>query len=353
MIDELRKFNRTPTSLLIYVFAIACSMLVPLFFIFTSVNYNYSTGEEIEKLGLEGIEDRKDDLEKVRGEITVSKLNSALNLYKSFENTSDGFYAIEGAYPDFYFLLYEAYAPYAEEEMVSFTLGEVASADDFYNRPVNKIKSKINAFGRQNLNEDEIEFMLSKAENLSKPYQFEYNDQYAYLIQSLIAVFAIILFVSILISSQIFSFEKEKTMDIILHSLGEKKLRLIGLKKIGAVILYTTSLYIVCVIVISLIIFIFVGTLGWNTQIQVMPMFFSIPYNWTFGELYLHIIILAGICSITISMIGVLINSILQNTYTTIIITSIFVILPFILVKSVPMAISKVLDRLHLIGQFS
>lgn len=326
MIYEIIKFYKNPTIIVLCLLAIILSVVMPVFFIYDYEGYEYSAGYEKSVKGLEGVKLRRETVQKTKGTISVDKLNEALSLIKSLPPGDISYYKVEEKYPELYQFLRVAYAPFSEENI--FLVKSIERADDYYSRNVVKIREKINSYSSNYFSEEERREALVRASNIEKPYRYDFVDLWAILFKALIFVYVVIVLMAVFISSQLYSFEKDVDMLIILKTAGIKKLRVIAYKKILAMVIYTTTVYLICTVITSSIVFTLIGTSGWNSQIQVMSEFYTSIYNWTFGDMFIKFIVIAWICVICIGSIGSVVNSIFQNTYMTFVITTLFALPP-------------------------
>lgn len=208
-----------------------------------------------------------------------------------------------------------------------------------------KVKEKIDSSGDNYLTDNEKEEAISRAEKIEKPFTFDFTGQWQPVLSSLFFPYLIIVFLGIIVSSQIFSFEKEKEMDLILNGAGKKKLRKIGFNKVFSMIFYIAIVFIICTLIVSAIVFGIVGVSGWNTEIQLLPDLFTSIYDLTIGQMYLYFVLMSFVSIIAITLIGTLINSICQNTYISLIFTGLLTITPMFLVndRTIPVFIQKIL----------
>ncbi|WP_353095634.1 hypothetical protein [Tissierella praeacuta] len=226
-----------------------------------------------------------------------------------------------------------------------FQVSNLPNTDDFYDRNMKKIEGRINIYGTNFLSSSEKQEALKRASHIEKPFTFEFIDQWPILIKSLFFVYFAIVFSAIIISNQLFSFEKEQDMDIILNAAGRKKLIFIGFNKVLALLTYLTLKFLICSIIVSFIVFGVLGVSGWNAQIQILPEFFMVIYNPSFGQLYIYYMVIAWICILCITLIGALINSIFQKTYTSLLVSSLLIVPPMFLRNSeyLPIVVKKLL----------
>lgn len=341
----MRKFYKNSAIIILTGVIVFLSIGMPIFFIYDYENYDYSKDEEAVVGGLEGLKLRKQQIKKVEGILTIDELNQALILYKSFPLGSKAYYKVEDQYPGLFQLLREAYSPYAEEN--NFVVNNISNADDFYEKSAQKVKSKMEAFGEGYFSQKEIEEALHRVDEIDKPFLLKFVDQWAILIKSLIFVYSGIVFLAIIISSQIFSYEKEKNMDIILKATGKRKLLKVGYKKSLAMIWYLVIQFFLSNVIVAGIVFGLLGISGWNSQLQIMPDFFTVIYNWTFGEAYIIFMSISGICILSIALIGAFINAIFQRTYTSLIILILIIIPPMFLKNN--SFLPRTIERLFMI----
>lgn len=331
MFYEMTKFYKTTAVLISFILAVLFAICMPILFIHQYTSCDYSTGEEVIISGLKGLKYKKEQLEKVSGTLSTDRLNEALTFYKEQPKGNKSYFEMEDRYPKFLSLLTDAYTPYGKN---TFDITRVSNADDFYTRNTERVKEKINLLGNRFLSANEREEVINKANNINKPYNLEFIDHWTILIKSLLFVYIVIILSAILISNKLFSFEKENNMDIILNSAGRKKLIRIGFQKNLAMITYLSLEFILCTVITTAIVLGTVGITGWNSQVQILPQFFTIIYNWSIGEMFIYYLIIAWICILSLSLMGGLVNSIIQETYTSLIISSLLMISPIFLRSS-------------------
>ena len=343
MINEIKKFYKNPAVMILLVISISLSLAMPVIFINDYESYDYSTGEEIVIRGLNGFRYGKEKIQNTSGILSTEKLNDALTFYKSQPEGEIAYFEIEEEYPGIFFLLRKAYIPYTGSS--EFQVNHLLNVDDFYDRNIKKVEEKIDLYGSNSLSKSEKQEALKRASDIEKPFIFEFVDQWAILINSLFLVYFAILLSAIIISNQLFSFEKEANMDMILNAVGRKKLRAIGFKKILGMLAYLTLEFIVCSIIVSAIIFGLLGVSGWNSQIQILPEFFAMIYNLSIGQLYIYYMLIAWLSIMCIALIGAFINSISQKTYTSLVISTFSIAPPMFLRNSeyIGMSVKKFL----------
>ena len=184
-----------------------------------------------------------------------SAYDEVLDFYrakKDSNDSDDGYLNIEDKYPQMVSIITQAYTPFGGK---TIDVSKIDNANDFYSKNVQRIKEKIELTYDKSISSKEKQEVLDKAANIDRPYNLEFMNQWPILIKSLLFVYIVIVLSAILISSGLFSFEKENNMDIILNSAGKKKIINIGVNKIFALLSYLTVEFLICTGITSLIIF--------------------------------------------------------------------------------------------------
>jgi len=331
VINELRKFYKNTAVVIVFCLAIILSICMPFLFIYNYETCDYSNGKEVIVSGLKAFKYEKEHLKNVSGILTTDKLNEVLDFYRAKKNSNngdDGDLNIEYKYPQMVSIITQAYTPFGGK---TIDVSKIDNANDFYSKNVQRVKEKIELTYDKSISSKEKQEALNKASNIEGPYNLEFMNQWPILIKSLLFVYIVIVLSAILISSGLFSFEKENNMDIILNSAGKRKLIRVGFNKIFALLSYLTVEFLICTSITSLIIFALIGKSGWDSQIQLLSQFITVIYNWTIGKMFIWYLIIAWISILSIAAIGSLINAIFQELYSSSIIMLILMITPIFL----------------------
>lgn len=331
MYNEMKKFYKNPMVMILLIVALILSILVPIYHIFSYENLDYSTGAEVETKGLDAFQARKEQIKKTEGLLDTKKFNDTLALYKSLPPGQETDQKVETQYPEVPRFIHDAYVLYGKDN--SFSFMDIPNADDFYSRNITQIKGKIKMQG-DSFSALEMQEIEQRAAAIKKPYQYEFVDHWHILFLSLAFVYAVIIFSALFISSQLFSFEKEKNMDLILHAGGRKRLTTIGYHKVFAIAAYLTIEFILCSMIVSAIIFGVLGVSGWNSQLQVLSGLFMSIFSWSIGHAFLLSLVISWLCIISIALISALVNSIFQKTYITLMISAGITLAPLFLCSS-------------------
>lgn len=134
MIYELKKFYKNPAVKILFVIAIVLSIAMPTYFLldFHSEGYDFEKQETTMEIGLKGIKNRKEKVQKNKGELRTEKLNESLEYYKSIKNHEYPINEMEEKYPGMYGVLYDGFSPYVPLE--DFNIDEIDNTDDYYSR---------------------------------------------------------------------------------------------------------------------------------------------------------------------------------------------------------------------------
>lgn len=336
MLNELRKFKNELSVKIIFLRVILASIAVSIAPIksFSAIESPDSTSR-IE--GIPAIHILKERYGNSKGELTIDKINQVLNHYKSIPNTDRAYLETDIRYPGIISLLWDAYTGYGSK---IDSLSKIDNANDFYHRNLIKIESILdNSYNEYESWEKDI--IVEKAKSIDKPFVIDFSKQWVKAYSSLTVIFIIISLSAILIGSKIFSYEKEKDMDIILATLGKKKLQSIGKNKILALLTFLSMEYLISMFIVSIIIFSITGIDAWSSQIQIE--YFTSIYNLTFGNAYLLFIFVAWISLMAIGALVATINALMQRSYSSLVIGFLVVFSPsvFIRISSLPLSIRK------------
>lgn len=340
MLDELRKFRNDLSVKILFLIIILVSMAVSIAPI-KSFSVIESAGSTNIIKGKPAIHVLKEQYENCKGELSIDKINEVLNHYKSISGPDTAYLESNIKYPGIISLLSDAYSPGNASEMQN--LNEIENGNDFYDRNIIKIESILDN-SPNDYKSWEKNAIVEKAKSIDKPFILDFSMQWVKAYKSLTVIFIIISLSAILIGSRLFSYEKEKNMDIILATFGKEKLQNIGKNKVFALLTFLTIEFLISVLIISIIIFPTTGINGWSSQIQIE--YFTSIYNLTFGSAYLLFIFMAWISLMAIGTLVATINSLMQRSYTSLVIGFLVVFIPFLAIRisSLPLSIRKFME---------
>ncbi|KEI09728.1 membrane protein [Clostridium sp. K25] len=323
MLNELKKFtSKLYIKILILVVILASVVIANLgskgFSAITSATGNIVKGKAAISL-------MKEQYKNSKGALTIDKLNKALKYYNSILDTGLQSVETDIKYLGIFDLMEKAYVYDDAKESAIFH--KLKNMNDFYSRNIKVITKNLN-HSKDNYEPWEKNIILEKAKTIDKPFIVDFNMHWINVYKCFIICFMVIGFSAIIIGSRLFSYEKDKHMDILLVSLGDNSLRKIGKNKIKALLTFLTVELLISVTIISIIMFLNTGIDAWNSQIQIQ--YFASIYNLTFGQAYLLSIFVGWISILAIGVFTATLNAFTQKSYVTLILGVIVVFIPMI-----------------------
>ncbi|MCD3217319.1 hypothetical protein G8S55_08660 [Clostridium botulinum C] len=326
MLNELKKFTSKLYIKILILVVIIVSIVVSVAPIKSF--YAMKSGKTNSVEGKAAIPLLKERYENSKGILTIDKLNKALKYYKSKSDADTAYAETAIKYPGILQLMDAAYVDDYTKESAIFH--KLKNMNDFYTRNIKLITKNLNH--SENTYEPwEKNIILEKAKTISKPFNVDFNKHWEYIYTSFMICFMLIAISSIVIGSRLFSYEKDKNMDILLVSFGDNSLRKIGRNKIKALLIFLTVELVISVTIISIIMFLNTGINAWNSQIQIK--YFTSIYNLTFGQAYLLIIFTGWISILAIGMFTATLNAFTQKSYLTLLLGVLITFIPMIVVR--------------------
>lgn len=324
MLNELKKFTSQLYIKILILVVILTSIVVSITPIksFSEIesidNTNYLQG----KAAIHLIKERYNNS---KGILTTDKLNEVLKYYKSMPSSDTAYIKTDIEYPGIFSLMNNAYTKEGDK------FSKLNNMNDFYERNIELITKKLN--DSENTYESwEKNIILEKTKTINKPFVVDFSNQWVKVYPALTICFMIIAISAIVIGSNLFSYEKDKNMDILLVSLGDRSLRNIGKSKIKALLTFLTAEFLVSVIIISIVVFANTGISAWNSQIQIE--YFTSIYHLTFGQAYLLSLFTGWISIMAIGTFVAALNAFTQKSYITLVIGFLVTFIPIIIVRS-------------------
>ncbi|MDD3184010.1 MAG: hypothetical protein PHD70_02425 [Anaerostipes sp.] len=259
------------------------------------------------------------------GVITKKKMNKVLNYYKSFASSDSAYVNCIYKYPTLSNLLFSAYP-----ELDINGNKKIKNADDFYKRNWVQIKHRMEDTD-QEYTAQEISNAVKKAKAIKKPYSSEYSNTWTYAYKTLMFIAMLFSVFAVFMGTRIFSVENENSMNLILCTIEEQKLKNIIRNKMNVFIVFLSKMYFMSVGISSVVFFVAVGTSAWNRQLQIQ--YFTSLLNISFGSAYLLFILIGWLAMITIGVVTCLINTIIQKTYTSFVVGFVLFVVPFFLIR--------------------
>ncbi|KEI06938.1 hypothetical protein [Clostridium botulinum] len=333
MLNELKKFTSKLHIKILILLVILASIATA-----NSASNSFSALKSADSKMIEGkasIPLIKEQYKNTKGILTIDTLNKALKYYKSKPDCETAFLETDIKYPCVFNLMEKAYIYDDTKESSIFqkesaVFHKLKDMNDFYTRNIKVITEKLNN-EKNNYESWEKNIILEKAKNINKPFNIDFNKHWELVYTCFIICFMVIAISAIVIGARLFSYEKDKNMDVLLVSLGDESLRKIGINKIKALITFLTVELLISVSIISVMMFSNTGISAWNSQIQIK--YFTSLYNLTFGQAYLLIIFTGWISIIAIGMFTATLNAYKQKSYTTLFLGVIITFIPMIAVR--------------------
>ena len=339
MLNELKKITSRFYVKILFVLVIIVSIITG----FAAVR-SFSELESLSSTnylkGKSAINMIKQNYDNSRGVLTTDKLNEVLKYYKSIPNSDEAYIKASAKYPGIFPLIANLYP--TDEADPSKQFKNMNNMNNFYERDKEIINQKLSE--SENMYEPwEKEIILDKANNITKPFNIEFSGQWNKLYSSLTICFIVIAISAVVLGSNIFSYEKDKNMDLLLVSLGDKSLKRIARNKVKSLIVLLTIEVLISVLVTSLVVFSNTGIDSWNNQIQIENL--TSIYKLSFGQAYLLSIFAGWIGVIAIGLFVSLLNAFIEKSYITLIIGVIIEFMPIIIAKAkiLPIIITKFL----------
>lgn len=217
--------------------------------------------------------------EAVSGDITIEKLNEALQYIKTCPDEWAAFSKGNEAYPGIMYILEQAYVT----QDGHFPLFEVASADDFYERNKIQIRQQIEEMGLK-FSDREIEDLLAWCEKIPKPYKNEMALPWHRFYTSFQFVLLLNFLTVIIYASNLYSYEKTRRMDLILGTMGHRSIHKIVIDKAKALACLTSGQYLASMIAVCMGYFGISGPIAWKSQIQTL--YFTSILPLTYRQLF-------------------------------------------------------------------
>lgn len=327
MKSELKKIcNETYIKLLVILFlilAIAAAILpINGFQVFESQQSTEMVG------GKRAISIMKQQFEQEQGALSIKKINETLTYYQSISSNDEAYFYSGIKYPGRTDLLINAYQPANNVAYTDFY--KLKNANDFYNRNVVQIE-KLFDKATNEYQSWEKKPLLERVQSIETPYQLAFSEQWRSSLNMLMILFILMAVSAIMIGSRLFSYEKEKHMDLILTTLGKNTLQQIGRKKLFALCTIISALFFISTLIFTIIFFSITGLDAWSSQIQIQ--YFTSIYHLTFGEAYLLVIFMGWFCLLAIGVLVATLNAFLQKGLLSVLIGVVVVFIPLLITK--------------------
>lgn len=279
--------------------------------------------------GKAGFEYEASLAEKYEGEVDSNLINTFIDRVDLSGGKDKALVSIYKNFPSLSTTILDAYKPLIGGNAKALENLLETRGSDFYDRNVINIESMLDERLNTTMSEKEKSMVIERASNIEKPYEFEYFGEWNLLYD----VFSIIILISFVIIifqiSSIYSVEAENSMEILLRSLGGKQVRKIIYRKIAATFVLVTSEVLLVSLIFTLVSFYYTGLRGINAPVQLF--YFNSIYPYSFGQLYIMIIVGFILAALSIAMMTFLVNIFAKRSFQAFILGLAVLLLPKLL----------------------
>lgn len=213
--------------------------------------------------------------EAVSGEVTVEKLNEALQYIQSFSEEWSALAKGEEEYPGMIHMLENAYAASDGH----FTLFEITDANDFYQKIQDQIQLRIEDKGYQ-FSERDKKNILAWAKKIRQPYVNELAAPWSRFYTAFQFVLLLNFFTVIIYASNLYSNEKIQRMDLIIGTMEPRTIHKIVTDKAKSLAFLTGGQYLVSMAAVCAVFFGTSGPIAWKSQIQIWFFTSILPFSY-------------------------------------------------------------------------
>ncbi|MDO5301423.1 MAG: hypothetical protein Q4E76_02875 [Tissierellia bacterium] len=260
-------------------------------------------------------------------ELTVDYIQKALRDYASYSDTVKGELNLRKDYPGVLDILTKAYGNY-EDSLNDINGVEINEVDNFYARNRQVIKSYMEEKGFSQRKIDKADNYLKK---IKIPYTLSYVKPWINLWKAMTIVDYFLCLVAVVLSSRLFSLEKEQKMEELLSTRKSRAGLVIGRNKVKAICLAVTQLYFISSLSLFLIKVFTTGLSGMGSQIQIEYVFSIYPVNFLVATVG-HFLV-GWIAIVFVSILAGWINILTMNTTTSLTISTVTIFFPLLLGK--------------------
>lgn len=277
--------------------------------------------------------------ETVSGDITIIKLNEALQYIKRCPNEWEAYVKGNEAYPGIMYILEQAYVT-ADGH---YPLFETANADDFYERDSVQIRQQIEDRGLK-FSDREIKDILAWSDKITKPYKNEMALPWRRFYTSFQFVLLLNFLTVIIYASNLHSNEKTRRMDLILGTTGHQGIQKVVVDKVKALVCLTSGQYLASIAAVSMVYFGISGPIAWKSQIQTL--YFTSILPLTYQQLFLTAAGSGMLACLAAAVFSAALNARLYRAVPAMIIGIAATFLPLLLQRftMLPNGIQKLID---------
>lgn len=337
---EFLKVFKKKSFLCAVVLMMAMLIIVPCLTI-SENNWINEDGTEI--TGMEAIRAKRDSLEESSCDLTTEKLQSVITNYQSAYADPASFIKEDGtvdswinnaAYAkyiqpdsDIKFLIDMAFTPEGEAyDYYAIGSMDVKEVENFYENRMKKVDEYLNMdYSYGNYSEADKEYFITKNENLTIPFHYEYNTGWNKLLGiSYVSMMVIALVVCITLAP-IFSSEYQTGADAILLSTKYGRSKLIVAKIVSSFLL-TSVIYALGIFILTFVTFLIYGSEGADCSLQVLN--FLAPADVNLLQTYLYVLLAGYFMCLFMQGITLLLSAKMSSPFPVIICTMVFFFIP-------------------------
>lgn len=326
MVKEFQKIYSRPVSLGLLAAAVILSIGLSIFFI---CNYGYEIHQGDDTIyysGIDAVKIEKNAMERIPAVLSVENLNDSIRFYHKFIETGTAKEEFDKKYPGWSSLFQDAYVPVTENN--PYILDEKQNANDFYEKIMERMPEWMAGTDGTIYSESEKRRALTLAEKIKKPYINEFFGQWTILLKTSFIFFYAVILYAVFLSGQIFSYETDCGMDLVLAPCDKKKIMRTAYQKMGGVFFYLTFMVILCILIQVAVIFVCCGVSGGNNSVQTLWGFISCLYPMNLRTFFFYSYVLAWISILCIAAVSAFFNACTNNKYISIALTALLLILP-------------------------
>lgn len=260
-------------------------------------------------------------------ELTVNYIQDALKRYATYSDTTKGEFYLRKEYPGVIDILTKGYGTY-EDSLNDINGLEINEVKNFYDRNSQVLKSYMEEKG---FNQGKVDKVLRNLGKIKTPYTLSYVKPWINLWKAMTVVDYFLCLICIVLSSRVFSIEKEQEMDALLSTRESTASLAIGRSKITAICLTVTQLYLLANLALLLIKVFTTGLSGMESQVQIEYVFSIYPMNFLMATFW-HLFV-GWISIIFVAILAGWINLLTMNTTTSFAISAVAIFIPLVLGK--------------------
>jgi ABC-type transport system involved in multi-copper enzyme maturation permease subunit len=208
------------------------------------------------------------------------------------------------------------------------------SANKFYSNRISQLKTWLKSQEADQLSASKKTYLIHSAETLNTPFDYSYADGWSTALEYSAAVIYALAFVICILMAPIFSVEYQTGAAAIVLSTEHGKKKAIIYKLIAG-LLSITLVYFVFMFIANLPIFLMFGVEGGNCPLQAYMGGWKSFYHITNSQAFGMVVLLGYLACLFIGTLSMFLSSKVKNSFFTIILIFLIMMVPAILDKSI------------------